>query len=310
MLLRADGQSSCPPARSRRIHVRHGAAPYRRTGRHRTGGGSCDVAQDDSAQVNPRGAGRSTRHPARGLLALAGAAALALASGAGTAAEPACSARSGATVPVVVELYTSEGCSSCPPADRWLGALNGRADVVALAFHVDYWDSHDWKDRFSQPMFTRRQNATRRTSGARFAYTPEVLVDGRDEPDWPRLATAALQAHAPAVVDMTLSRDGTALVLALAPRAGAPAALAGYVAVVDDGMQTRVDGGENRGATLRQDSVVRELLPWSLDGVQPAMLKFASLTTPEPGATRHWVAVATQGAYGRPLQAVTLACTP
>jgi len=248
--------------------------------------------------------------PSPGPLALVAAAALALASQAGTAAEAPCSARSGATAPVVVELYTSEGCNSCPPADRWLGALKGRADVVALAFHVDYWDSRDWKDRFAQAMFTRRQNATRRTSGARFAYTPQVLVDGRDEPAWPRLPAAALQAHAPAVVDMTLARDGAALELALAPRAGAPAALAGYVAVVDDGMQTRVDGGENRGATLRQDSVVRELLAWSLDGVQPATLRFASRTTPEPGATRHWVAVATDGAYGRPLQAVTLTCTP
>jgi len=260
--------------------------------------------------MNPRRTGRSTRHSSPALPALAGAAALALAGAAGAAAEPACSARAGAIVPVVVELYTSEGCDACPPADRWLGALKGRADVVPLAFHVDYWDSRDWKDRFAQPMFTRRQNATQRTSGARFAYTPEVLVDGRDAPGWARLPATALQARAPATVDLTLARQGAALELALAPRAGAPAALAGYVAVVDDGMQTRVDGGENRGATLRQDSVVRELLPWRLDGAQPATLRFASRTTPEPGATRHWVAVATDGAYGRPVQAVTLACPP
>ena len=236
------------------------------------------------------------------VLALAGPAAVAAAAG--------CSAQSGATVPVVVELYTSEGCDSCPPADRWLGALKGRADVVPLAFHVDYWDSRDWKDRFAQPIFTRRQNATRRTSGARFAYTPEVIVDGRDEPDWSRLGATALQAKTTALVDMTLARDGDALALTLSPRPGAPTELAGYVAVVDDGMRTRVEGGENRGATLRQDSVVRELHPWTQAGTQPATLRFTSRTTPEPGATRHWVAVATDGAYGRPLQAVTLACAP
>ena len=233
-----------------------------------------------------------------------------LATPAGVAVASACSAQSGATVPVVVELYTSEGCDSCPPADRWLSTLKGRADVVTLAFHVDYWDSRDWKDRFAQAKFTRRQNATRRTSGARFAYTPEVIVDGRDEPDWSRLPATALQTRTPATVDMTLTQEASGLALTLAPRAGAPAELSGYVAVVDDGMQTRVDAGENRGATLLQDSVVRELLPWSLAGAQPPTLRFASRTTPEPRATRHWVAVATDGPYGRPVQAVTLACTP
>jgi hypothetical protein len=229
---------------------------------------------------------------------------------AGVAAASLCSARSGTTVPVVVELYTSEGCDSCPPADRWLGTLKGRANIVTLAFHVDYWDSRDWKDRFAKSQFTRRQNAARRTSGARFSYTPEVIVDSRDEPDWSRLPATALQARMPATVDMTLTQDAAGLALTLAPGAGAPAQLSGYVAVVDDGMQTHVDAGENRGATLQQDSVVRELLPWNLAGAQPATLRFTSRTTPEPGATRHWVAVATDGPYGRPVQAVALACTP
>ena len=135
-------------------------------------------------------------------------------------------------------------------------------------------------------------------------------MDSRDEPDWSRLPATALQAKTPATVDMALTQDATGLELTLTPRTGAPTELAGYVAVVDDGMQTRVDGGENRGATLRQDSVVRELLPWNQAGAQPATLRFTSRTTPEPGATRHWVAVATDGPYGRPVQAVTLSCTP
>ena len=236
--------------------------------------------------------------------------ALMLATTAGIAAPSPCSARSGATVPVVVELYTSEGCDSCPPADRWLSSLKGRVDVVPLAFHVDYWDSRDWKDRFGQPKFTRRQNATRRTSGARFAYTPEVIVDSRDEPDWSRLPATALQPSRPATVDMALIQDAAGLELTLTPRTGAPTELTGYVAVVDDGMQTHVDAGENRGATLQQDGVVRELLPWTTAGTQPVPLRFTSRTTPEPGATRHWVAVATDGPYGRPVQALTLRCTP
>ena len=223
-------------------------------------------------------------------------------------AAAACTAQSGATVPAVVELYTSEGCNSCPPADRWLTALKGRPDVVALAFHVDYWDSLGWKDRFAQPQFTQRQNATQRTSGARFAYTPQAIVDSRDAPNWSSLGPATLPPRGPSTVGLTLARDAAGLALTVAPGIGAPAKLSGYVAVVDDGMQTRVGAGENRGETLRQDGVVRELLPWNLVGTQAATLHFTSTSAPEPGATRHWVAVATDGLHGKPLQAVALAC--
>ena len=99
------------------------------------------------------------------LFALAVSATLALAAPTGASAADTCSARSGATVPAVIELYTSEGCNSCPPADRWLSTLKGRDGVVALAFHVDYWDSLGWKDRFAQPQFTQRQNASQRKIG-------------------------------------------------------------------------------------------------------------------------------------------------
>ena len=220
----------------------------------------------------------------------------------------ACSAQSGATVPAVVELYTSEGCSSCPPAEHWLTGLKSRPDVVTLAFHVDYWDYLGWKDRFAQALFTQRQNATQRTSGARFAYTPQVIVDSRDAPNWSSLGAATLQARTPATVALTLAHDGAGLALTVAPGTGAPAKLSGYVAVVDDGLQTKVGAGENRGETLHADGVVRELLPWNVAGTQPATLRFTSGSTPEPGTTRHWVAVATDGPYGRPVQAVTLAC--
>ena len=223
-------------------------------------------------------------------------------------AAPTCSAQSGTTVPVVVELYTSEGCSSCPPADRWLTGLKGRDGVVALAFHVDYWDSLGWKDRFAQSQFTQRQNATQHTSGARFAYTPQVILDSRDAPNWSNLPSATLQGKAVSTVGLKLDHDAGGLALTVSPGAGAPAKLSGYVAVVDDGLQTHVGAGENRGETLRQDGVVRELLPWSLAGAQPTTLRFTSSSTLEPGATRHWVAVATDGTYGKPVQAVTLAC--
>ena len=250
-----------------------------------------------------------SRHPALArIAAVALFAALAASAAFNVHAASACSARSGATVPVIVELYTSEGCSSCPPADRWLSALKSRPGVVALAFHVDYWDSLGWKDRFAQPQFTQRQNATQHTSGARFAYTPQVIVDSRDAPDWPSLGVATLQGRTPAVVALELDHDASGLALTVSPGSGAPARLSGYVAVVDDGLQTHVGGGENRGEMLHQDGVVREFLPWNLVGTQASTLHFASTAALEPGTTRHWVAVATDGAYGKPVQAVTLAC--
>jgi hypothetical protein len=230
------------------------------------------------------------------------------------AADGGCRASSGPQAPAVIELYTSEGCSSCPPADRWLSALKDRPGVVPLAFHVDYWDSLGWKDRFAQAQFSQRQVASQRTSGARFPYTPQVIVDGHDTPGWAGLPAAALGGGAggtAAPLALALERQGDALQLTVTPRPGAalPAHVAGYVAVVDDGLQTRVGAGENKGATLKQDAVVRELLPWSAAATAGAQtLRFSPKAAPEAGAPRHWVAVATDADTGRPLQAVTLAC--
>src|SRR5687767_8007237 len=110
-----------------------------------------------------------------------------------------CSARSGPVAATVVELYTSEGCSSCPPADRWLSAVAQRGDVVALAYHVDYWDRLGWKDRFASPAFTQRQLDQRPVNGARFAYTPQVVIDGRDRSGWHRMNGLERQTVASAV---------------------------------------------------------------------------------------------------------------
>ena len=91
-----------------------------------------------------------------------------LLAGAASAGPAACNASSGIAVPTVVELYTSEGCNSCPPADKWLSGLKGQPGVVSLAFHVDYWDRLGWKDRFAAPAYTERQNEVSARAGARF----------------------------------------------------------------------------------------------------------------------------------------------
>lgn len=191
-----------------------------------------------------------------------------------------------------------------------MSTLIARPGVVTLAFHVDYWDSLGWKDRFARHDFSVRQSAARAADGASFVYTPQVLIDGRDTPDWPRWQappTPGVGQEAP--VALALAAEGSDLSLQVMPGPLAPARLSGYVAVVDDGLGSRPSAGENRGANLREDAVVRELLPWSYDasaGARPIRLQPAAPA--EAGATRRYVAVAT-GADGRPVQAVTLACS-
>ncbi|MGJ8751619.1 DUF1223 domain-containing protein, partial [Burkholderia pseudomallei] len=121
------------------------------------------------------------------LRAVAAALSLAAAGAAQAAADGACMARSPDGRQALVELYTSEGCSSCPPADDWLARLAARRAalrVVPLALHVDYWDGLGWADRFAQHRFTERQHALAARGGGRFVYTPEVAVDGRELRDW------------------------------------------------------------------------------------------------------------------------------
>jgi hypothetical protein len=231
--------------------------------------------------------------------------------GAGTAAAhaaapPSCQARSGpGAPPVVVELYTSEGCNSCPPADRWLSTLKGREDVVTLSFHVDYWDRLGWKDRFASREWTQRQYDTAARNASRSVYTPQVLVGGRDYRRWPALPAAS----APAVVGLSLARGAEGYVAQVRRGAGAPARLSGYWAVTEDGHVTQVRAGENHGVTLHHDAVVRELLPVAEVGEAP--LAFAPRSGPDTVSgpkPRQVHFVVTDAITGAPLQALRLGC--
>jgi len=99
-----------------------------------------------------------------------------------------CSAKSGTQSTPLLELYTSEGCSSCPPADKWMSSIAGSgftADkVVPLAFHVDYWDYIGWKDRFGKAEYSNRQRQAAKHDFAAFVYTPQVMLNGTDFRDW------------------------------------------------------------------------------------------------------------------------------
>ena len=181
-----------------------------------------------------------------------------------------CRATSGAALVPLVELYTSEGCDSCPPADRWLSAqfAGARNDVSVLALHVDYWDRLGWKDRFAQAAFTARQYDAMRATGATFVYTPQVLVQGRDAEAGrgnraPALLAEARRRAPGATIALatTVADDGTQSV-ALSAQVGDAQRrrqAVAWLAYTESGLVSDVKAGENRGARLVHDHVVRSL---------------------------------------------------
>jgi hypothetical protein len=234
-----------------------------------------------------------------------------------------CTARSGPLTAALVELYTSEGCSSCPPADRWLSSLDPRSAelVVPLALHVDYWDNLGWKDPYAEHAFALRQRRSAELAGASFVYTPQVLLQGRDFRGWDGGAFDArvkrINARAPgAALALSLRRQGGAAELkasaALLDRTQqADAAL--YLAVYQNDLTSAVAAGENQGRTLRHDYVVREWLG-PLGFGEAAKLTERRSVTPPPGAVpgRWGVAAFVQNRRNdEVLQALLLpACTP
>jgi hypothetical protein len=244
--------------------------------------------------------------PAATLLALLSLAA------AQTQAAGSCSARSGPGVTPVVELYTSEGCSSCPPADQWLSRLKADPSVVALAFHVDYWDRLGWKDRFASAAYTQRQAQSQRSSGARFSYTPQVIVDGADSPQWSRIgAPLSAKGRPTASVEVSLAREGKHFSASVGVAAGAPAKLAAYWAVTEQGHVSSVKAGENDGATLKHDFVVRDYRPvaaWNAVADAPVTLAFDVADDADAAHARTVNLVIVNAENGRPVQALKLGC--
>jgi hypothetical protein len=181
-----------------------------------------------------------------------------------------CSARSGPKTAVLVELYTSEGCSSCPPADRWLTSFTDAAnhDVVPLAFHVNYWDDLGWKDAYADARYTKRQRDMASAAGAGYVYTPQVVLAGRDFPRWSseRASIVAFDAvrRKDAAVALALAlriaadRTLTAEVDATAAATLAQSNLVLVTAVSQNGLGSKVTAGENRGEFLDHNFVVRD----------------------------------------------------
>ncbi len=184
-------------------------------------------------------------------------------------------ADSGVKTVSIAELYTSEGCDSCPPADKWFSTLSFRkSGVVPLAFHVDYWDYIGWKDRFGKPGFAERQRTLVGLQGSRTVYTPQVMLDGKDArkavsygSSNPQLDAdvrdlAAKTSHASVKLRAQPSLDTIDVAVAVSLNDDASqkgGALSLYIALTENNLVSRVTAGENKGTLLKHDHVVREL---------------------------------------------------
>lgn len=197
-----------------------------------------------------------------------------------------CSATTTRRVPLL-ELYTSQGCNSCPPTDRWVVGLPVRGlasdRLVTLAFHVDYWNYLGWPDPYARAEYSERQRSAARRNAARFVYTPQLLLNGRDyrrgllRDDLGERVAAVNRDEPAASISLTLktsaepliAASGEARVQQSARRIGAFA----YLALYENRLSTQVLAGENRGRRLEHDFVVRDLAgPFALDAQGSARL--------------------------------------
>ena len=193
-------------------------------------------------------------------------------SGAAQAAGAMCTAHSPAHRVALVELYSSEGCNSCLPADNWLGQWkdSGAArSIVPLALHVDYWNNLGWTDRFSQHRFTERQQTLTDLAGGHTIYTPEIFVSGRELRSWSRSEKFDARLHEvtaePAQADVALElappvqgTNGFGVDARFTSKASTHDPLNAYVAVYENALTSQVRAGENNGATLHHERVVRQ----------------------------------------------------
>ncbi len=163
-----------------------------------------------------------------------------------------------ATQAQLVELYTSEGCSSCPPADRWLSGLKDDAglwkQIVPVAFHVDYWNYLGWPDRFSSRAYSDRQRNLAAATGQRTVYTPGFVVNGKEWRGWFR--SQMLNTDSKPAGALTATGDTSELQVRFEPLSGTGEPLLIHVARLGFDLHTDVGGGENDGRKLQHDFVV------------------------------------------------------
>ena len=246
-------------------------------------------------------------------------------------ASTACKAASGVNIAPVVELYTSEGCSSCPPADKWLSTLKSKNTAnstsspsanpaVIQAFHVNYWDYIGWPDRFATPAHTNRQRQISAWNRQNGIYTPQMVLNGGDWRGWggsSRNVTASLVSQEVAKSSINLQQTGVdqfeAVVFPTPSSSGAASVSAStwsaYWTITEHGHVTKVKAGENKGETLLHDFVVRQYTPvgdYSAASPQKLTLRSVAAT---PGHERQVNLVVFDPKTGKTLQAVSANCS-
>jgi hypothetical protein len=169
---------------------------------------------------------------------------------------------SGETQNSLIELFTSEGCSSCPPAEKWMSALKSSQDlwkkIVPVAFHVDYWDHLGWRDRFAKPEFTSRQQRYAAAWGGDSVYTPGFVVNGKEWRGWFGGNAMPITSTKVGVLRVSVGDDGK-VSATFVPEIMQPRALALNVALLGNDLESDVKRGENTGHKLRHDFVVLHL---------------------------------------------------
>ena len=208
----------------------------------------------------------------------------------------------------VLELYTSEGCNSCPPADRWLSGLPGRgisADrAVLLAFHVDYWNQLGWPDRFSKPAYSARQREVAQRASSGVVYTPQIVLDGRalrqtysfDTLETRLNAINREKGQASISADVTTAAgqvrvSGEVRLAAIDVRQDVEV----WIALFEQGLSSRVTRGENAGKVLYHDFVVRELAgPFPIGADGRGQIEHSIALRPEWSAPRTGLAIFVQ----------------
>jgi hypothetical protein len=214
---------------------------------------------------------------------------------------------SGAGRVALLELYTSEGCSSCPPADRWLRSLEGDTGLwtrfVPVALHVDYWNYIGWRDPFSAAAYSARQRRHVALGGARTVYTPGFFYNGEEWLDWRRNDRPVQVPGHPG--SLTLSIDGDQVAIRFAATQELRGGLQLSIAVLGMGLASDVTAGENRGKTLRHDFVVMDLQQLPMQSSGDTWLAHATLAQVASNASRYAVAAwVSRPGTQTPLQAV------
>lgn len=187
---------------------------------------------------------------------------------------------------VVVELFTSQGCSSCPPADRLLADLASHDYVIALALHVDYWDYLGWKDDFALPAFSDRQRGYARHWGERTVYTPQMVVQGvkymvGSRSDEIQRQIMQFEEQGPKVV-LTASNQGAGIHIELAPVGSGQGAADIFLVRYSPGESVMIERGENAGRTIDYVNVVQSWETLGLwDGRGPAVVDAARVAAGE-----------------------------